>query len=220
MLQYSIFSEKEREVNVWVAFYDITQLVWDRVHQICLLLFVGVKKKLKLKKVARINESGIIVTHTKVLKRILESSVLLLSATLEGQLEHWSPSSDRRKAKPETQKVLQSVLHRKKEAVQFASAKRSGKEKYTSRVGLHWTLFKIMITLYKKKNLKRWFGPSLGKEQEKMTHLLVGLFQQSINIVNVIGHGFYRHGNNFDRFQKLTKICCIQYNWISKQDGV
>lgn len=151
MLQYSIFSEKEREVNVWVAFYDITQLVWDRVHQICLLLFVGVKKKLKLKKVARINESGIIVTHTKVLKRILESSVLLLSATLEGQLEHWSPSSDRRKAKPETQKVLQSVLHRKKEAVQFASAKRSGKEKYTSRVGLHWTLFKIMITLYKKK---------------------------------------------------------------------
>ena len=90
--------------------------------------FLGVKK-LKLKKVARINESGIIVTHTKVLKRILESSVLLLSATLEGQLEHWSPSSDRRKAKPETQKVLQSVLHRKKEAVQFASAKRSGKEK-------------------------------------------------------------------------------------------
>ena len=48
------------------------------------------------------------MTHTKVSKRILESSVLLLSAT-EGQLEHWSPSSDRR-AKPETQKVLQSVL--------------------------------------------------------------------------------------------------------------
>ena len=61
----------------------------------------------KIKGKARSNEV-VIVTHTKVSKRILESSVLLLSAT-EGQLEHWSPSSDRR-AKPETQKVLQSVL--------------------------------------------------------------------------------------------------------------
>ena len=169
VLQYSIFSEKEREVNVWVAFYDITQLVWDRVHQICLLLFVGVKKKLKLKKVARINESGIIVTHTKVLKRILESSVLLLSATLEGQLEHWSPSSDRRKAKPETQKVLQSVLHRKKEAVQFASAKRSGKEKYilveSGSTGLYskWWLhcikkrtWNVGLVQVLAKNKKKW----------------------------------------------------------------
>lgn len=176
-------------------------------------------KKIKLKKVARINESGIIVTHTKVLKRILESSVLLLSAT-EGQLEHWSPSSDRRKAKPETQKVLQSVLHRKKEAVQFASAKRSGKEKNilveSGSAGLYSKSWLHCI----KKEPETLVWSKSWQRTRKMTHLLVGLFQQSINIVNVIGHGFYRHGNNFDRFQKLTKICCIQYNWISKQDGV